>query len=788
MERLMPATLDEIESVSTSKAIHEAAGAPLASVRYRLLVRGTVQAVGFRPYVYRLATSFALAGFVKNTPAGAQIEIEGLLSSIDAFVAALPRMGPPLMRIESIDQLAVPSLGDALFHIQATELNHHACALIPPDVCVCDACLAETRDPLDRRFEYPFANCTNCGPRYSIIQGVPYDRAQTTMAGFTMCSDCRREYSDPHDRHFHAQPNACPVCGPQLQLIVPGRPAEHLSARQVLAAAAHLLLAGNIVALKGPGGFQLACDARNSAAVQQLRLRKHRNDKPFALMVRDEEAAARLCFVDASERAALLSPERPIVLLQRRPNVPLAPGIAFTNPSLGIMLPSTPMHELLFRILAEQHEGDIPLVMTSGNLSEEPIAIDNEQALLSLAKIADAFVMHNRPIHTRVDDSVVRHVFGQPNLIRRARGYAPNPIALNRGAAEVLACGAHQKNSLCLTRDGFGFLSQHLGDLENYETLQFFEQTLDRMSRLLHVNPGIVAHDLHPGYLSTRFAMKFPTERRIGIQHHHAHVAACMAEHGLAGRVIGIAWDGTGLGTDGTIWGGEFLVADYAGFERSAHLRTVLLAGGDIAVREPWRIARSYLHDAFGADALQSALPPRIAFPPSVPQTSLRSIDAMLQQRIHVVKTSSCGRLFDAVASLTGLRQVVSYEGQGAIELENIAESGVEQAYDFLVSSPATGPVQIDTRPMLRQIVSDVQHGVPTGRISARFHNTLAAIAVEICCQLRSQHGLHRVCLGGGCFQNMRLLHNCVDALRASGFDVFYPQRVPANDGGIALG
>jgi hydrogenase maturation protein HypF len=786
----MPAAVDKYEASVAGRAL--TAMVPTSDVcirvRRRLLVRGIVQGVGFRPYVHGLAASLDLAGFVRNTPTGAEIEIEGSAGSVKAFLANLSGHGPRLMRVDAIDEIVLPAAGEYTFQIRESELSEDAFTFVPPDICVCEECIAETRDPLNRRFEYPFANCTNCGPRYSIVESTPYDRAQTTMADFTMCDDCQREYNDPDDRHFHAQPNACPACGPQLQLVVAGQEQRDLNAREVLGAVAKVLLNGKIVALKGLGGVQLACDARNSSALRELRRRKHRSEKPFAIMVRDQHVARQLCFVDPAELTTLLAPERPIVLLARRINARLAPEIAFASCTLGLMLPATPMHELLFCMLREQAGIDIPLVMTSGNLSQEPIAIENDDALRSLAEVADAFVLHNRRIHTRVDDSVVRVVFGQPTLVRRARGYAPNPIPLGRREAEVLACGAHQKSTLCLTTAGFGLLSQHLGDLENYETLQFFEQTLDRMSRLFHVQPRIVAHDLHPGYLSSQFAMKFPAERRIAVQHHHAHIAACMAEHGLKGPVIGIAWDGTGLGTDNTIWGGEFLIADYSGFERAAHLRGVLLPGGDAAVREPWRIARSYLHDALGTNTVDTVLPPDETFAPSIPQSSLHTIDAMLRRRLHVVETSSCGRLFDAVASLTGLHQTVSYEGQGAIALEDIAAPDIHGRYDFLVVPLAGSPAQVDTRPMVRQIISDVERGVRTSHISARFHNTLATIAVEVCGHLRSQHSLHRVCLGGGCFQNMRLLRSCVDGLRASGFDVFYPQRVPTNDGGIALG
>lgn len=759
--------------------------------RYRLLVRGVVQGVGFRPYVYQLANRFGLAGFVRNTSLGAVIEVEGTRDAVEQFARVLPREGPPLMSVTAVDRQERPLLEEHSFVILESESGAETFAMVPADVCVCDACVGETRDPADRRFDYPFTNCTNCGPRYSIILDVPYDRAQTTMAEFEMCEACRREYADPLDRRFHAQPNACPQCGPRLRLVVEGKERiEFASPRGILQEVVRLLLGGAIVAWKGLGGYQLACDARNGKTVAELRRRKHRNEKPFAVMVRDAEAAERLCFVSEDERFALLSPERPIVLLQRREKTELAPEIACGNPSTGIMLPCTPMHEMLFRILSEQAGRDLSLVMTSGNLSEEPIATRDDDAMRMLAGVADAFVPHNRKIHTRVDDSVVRVFEGNSLVLRRARGYAPQPLQIGRGEARVLACGAQQKSTLCLTKDGFALLSQHLGDLENYETVQFFEQTLERMQRLFHVQPNIVAHDLHPAYLSTQLAMNMGAEKRVGVQHHHAHIAACMAEHGLDGEVIGIALDGTGYGTDGTIWGGEFLIADCAGFRRFACLRPVLLAGGDAAVRAPWRIARAYLQDVYGNPAVfDKARWPVLACGELISESSIRTLDAMLQRRVQTVETSSCGRLFDAVAALIGLRQTVSYEGQAAMELESIAAEDVRDPYEFSVDAQTTGiHLQVDLRPMIRQIVDDVRCGVPAGVVSARFHQTLSVVVVEVCRRARSNCGLTRVCLGGGCFQNVRLLCGCVDGLRSAGFEVFYPQCIPVNDGGISLG
>jgi hydrogenase maturation protein HypF len=767
--------------------VHEA-GAQIhgsAVTRLQLRVRGVVQGVGFRPWVYNLAHRHGLAGFVLNSAHGVFIEIEGPVSALDAFVAALSGEAPPLVRIFDIERTEIATSGEAKFVIRHSEGGESAFALVPADVCVCDACLGETRDPADRRFDYPFTNCTHCGPRYSIILDVPYDRPMTTMAGFAMCDDCRREYENPEDRRFHAQPNACPVCGPRLILSRPGAHAPPTAtSREILESIGAVLRDGGIVAWKGLGGYQLACDARQEAAVAELRKRKRRSEKPFAIMVGDLETAEGLCFVSDEERAALSSPERPIVLLRRRPEANLAAGVSPGNPATGVMLPCTPMHDLLFRILRERWGKEPALVMTSGNISEEPIVIENAEAEISLAEIADVFAHHDRPIHTRVDDSVVRVVAGQTMLMRRARGYTPRPVWLGRGEAEVLACGAQQKSTLCLTRAGFALPSQHLGDLENFETLRFFEETLERMKRLFHVAPTAVAHDLHPGYLSTQFALRMDGVRRFGVQHHHAHIASCMAENGLDGRVIGIAWDGTGFGTDGTIWGGEFLAADLAGFERFARLRPVLLAGGDSGVREPWRVARSYLLDAF-----DGAIPPGAVWEQMAPPERVRIVDTLLRRGVHTIPTSSAGRLFDAVASLIGLRHCVSFEGQAAMMLEAAAEEIAENSagpYEFALA--AGSPLDVDLRPMIRQIVEEVGRGEPQSRIAARFHTTLASVIAEVCSRMRDALGLTRVCLSGGCFQNARLLEGSLQALREAGFEAFTQHEAPANDGGISLG
>jgi hydrogenase maturation protein HypF len=767
-----------------------------ATIRCQLRVRGIVQGVGFRPWIYNLARRHGLAGFVLNSPRGVFIEVEGQPSAIDAFLAAMHSEAPPLVRIAEIERSDLPPTGDTAFVIRESDASGSAFALVPPDICVCEACLADTRDPANRRFDYPFTNCTNCGPRYSIILDVPYDRPMTTMAEFAMCADCRREYEDPANRRFHAQPNACPVCGPRLTLKVSDEVQALLSAREILTRVGELLGSGGIVAWKGLGGYQFACDATQPAAVEELRRRKRRSEKPFAVMVADADFAAALCFLSPAEREALVSRERPIVLLRRRPGSPLAEAVSPGNPATGVMLPCTPMHDLLFRILRERWGREAVLIMTSGNISEEPIVIDNAQAEERLAEIADAFAHHNRRIHTRVDDSVVRVVLGESMLLRRARGYAPQPVFLGRGEAEVLAVGAQQKNTLCLTRAGFALPSQHLGDLENFETLRFFEETLERMSRLFHVHPTAVAHDLHPGYLSTQLALKMEGLRRIPVQHHHAHIASCMAEHRLQGRVIGVAWDGTGLGTDQTIWGGEFMAADYLGFDRFAHLRPVLLPGGDSGVREPWRVARSYLLDTL--DSIPSGPPwDQMASP-----ERLRIVDTMLQRRVNTIPTSSAGRLFDAVASLIGLRHRVSFEGQAAMMLEAVAQEFLDNStspapYRFEVTGSTSGssvvqsspgPTELDFRPMISQILEDLARHESHSRIAARFHATLVAAIATVCRRMRADLNLDRVCLSGGCFQNALLLQGCVETLRREGFQVLTHREVPANDGGISLG
>jgi len=727
--------------------------------RRQIRVHGIVQGVGFRPFVYNLAHSLGLAGYVLNSTAGVLIELEGAREQIESFLRELRENPPPLAQIEDIAAVELEPAGFERFMIRESVDEPGQLAPVSPDVATCADCLHDFLDPANRRFGYPFTNCTNCGPRYTITRMIPYDRPLTTMACFPMCADCLREYEDPSNRRFHAQPNACAKCGPALSLS--------------LAEVRRLLKAGQIVAIKGLGGFHLVCDPFNDDAVRLLRERKKRSDKPFALMVPDLAAAEQLCFVSDAERAALAGIRRPIVILARRPDAPLSQSLAPGNKTLGVMLPYTPLHHLLFG-------GEFSaLVMTSGNLSEEPIVTGNREAALRLKSIADAFLFHNRDIHTRVDDSVARVFAGAERVLRRSRGYAPHPVALNFPVAEILACGAELKSTFCLTKEHHAFLSQHIGDLENYETLVFYRETLDRMQQLFRIAPSAVAYDLHPQYLSTKLALEMTDLEQIGVQHHHAHIASCMAENGISDKVIGVAFDGTGFGTDGKIWGGEFLVADFAGFERRAHFRYIGLAGGDTAVREPWRLALSYLLDTFGAriDALDLPLFQR------VPPRKIATVRSMLERRINTVETSACGRLFDAVASLAGLRDEVNFEAQAAIEFEARALADVDATYPFEITGE-----EVDFRPMVEQIVRDVQAAKPIGWIAAAFHNTVAAVVVEVCLRLRSAEKIHRVCLSGGTFQNVYLVERAARLLGAAGFEVFLHAKVPPNDGGISLG
>ncbi len=776
-----------------------------------------VQGVGFRPFVFRLAQMHALAGWVLNSTEGVVIEVEG--EGITAFLRDLTEKAPPLARIDRVEVSELPPVGYASFAIHESESEDAgAIALVSPDVAVCDDCLREVADAANRRFRYPFTNCTNCGPRFTIVQDVPYDRPQTTMRAFKMCPACQREYDDPADRRFHAQPNACPACGPQLRLLSANGARERDAA---LLEAQRLLRAGAIVAVKGLGGFHLACDATNAAAVAELRRRKGRAEKPFAVMALDRAAVQAICEPSEDEWRLLVSPQRPIVLLRKRRGSAIAEEVAPRNACLGVMLPYTPLHYLLL-----QGEMPVALVMTSGNFSEEPIATDNQEALARLAPLADAFLLHDRPIHVRCDDSVTRVFAGREAIVRRSRGYAPYPVRFATNVRQILACGAELKNTFCLTRDNYAFLSHHIGDLENAETLRSFEEGIAHFQRLFRVAPEAVAYDLHPDYLSTKYALglatagRFTRHQLIGVQHHHAHVASCMAEHGLTGRVIGVAFDGTGYGLDGAVWGGEFLVASYADFERVGHLAYVALPGGAAAIRRPYRMALSYVYAAIGD--LEPALPvlreslaaswtgravgdhpsgrsdgelegalrtAEAAAQPPLPlsRVELAILDRQVRGTLGSPPTSSCGRLFDAVAALAGVRQVVTYEGQAAIELEMAADPGVGAAYPLPVLVDRH-PFVVDHRPLIRAVLADVAAAVPAGEISAKFHNAVARAIVSGCLRARDLSGLRRVVLSGGVFQNLLLLSRAVALLEEADFDVYLHHQVPCNDGGISLG
>lgn len=737
-------------------------------------IQGIVQGVGFRPFVYRLAQTHQLAGWVMNTPSGVLLEAQGASDGVRCFLAGLRNQAPALAVITDVQTKEIPlGIGEG-FAIRPSGGSGEQ-VQIAPDGDVCDDCLRELFDPADRRYRYPFINCTNCGPRYSIIRGVPYDRDRTTMSGFIMCAACLDEYEDPGHRRFHAQPNACRNCGPRLRLL-DGQ--GHEVAGEPLVNALSLLQAGGILAIKGLGGYHLAVDAGNEAAVTELRRRKHRDQKPFAIMAPDLASLTRYVKYDSTEARLLQGPERPIVLLRKRQPCLIAPQVAPGNGYFGVMLPYTPLHHLLLR---DQFPA---LVMTSGNLADEPICYQDDQALLRLAPIADFFLIHDRDIYIRNDDSVIRVFRGQPVFLRRSRGYAPRPIALPAIQPSVLAVGGELKGATCLTRGSQAFLSQHLGDLQNVATLHSLEETVCHLQNLLQVQPQVVAHDLHPDYLTTTYAESLAGVTRFAVQHHHAHLASCMAENALEGEVIGVICDGTGYGADGTIWGGEFLVGGYQSYRRLGHLRLVPLPGGDAAVREPWRMALAYLYEMFGEEQFDLSLPCMAA----VEAPDRKLFLQMLQRRLNTPLTSSCGRLFDAVASLIGVRQRVDYEGQAAIELEALAESSlVADHYPFSLCD-VEGRLVLDLGEMLRVLIQEVRYDRPRADLARRFHNTLTVAMSVVCEKIRMATGLERVALSGGVFQNRLLSDGLCTRLEMKGFQVFTQRLVPPNDGGLALG
>jgi hydrogenase maturation protein HypF len=809
-------------------------------VRFEARILGLVQGVGFRPFVARLARELGLAGSVVNDGTGVFVDVEGRPKCVEEFFTRLKTEAPPLARISSVEMTSAPLAGHTSFTVKKSISPALRFALVSPDVATCGDCLREMLTPSDRRHMYPFINCTNCGPRFTIVTDVPYDRIRTTMHEFAMCDACAAEYADDKDRRFHAEPIACPVCGPSVRLVnrsgtpVPGDP---------IARAAELLDEDAIIAVKGLGGYHLACNASSPLAVSTLRKRKCREEKPLAIMVRDLATAKNICRVTVEEQSLLTSVERPIVLMRKQDalsraevdgrsvsvaEVPvaevleaqaagvvrIAEEVAPNNKYLGVMLPYASLHHLLL-------EGIPALVMTSGNLTDEPISYVDEEAQVRLGGIADYFLVHNREIFTRCDDSVVRVVRGKTQPIRRSRGYVPYPVPLPFSGPPVLAVGAELKNTFCLVKGNLAFPGHHIGDLKNLEAYEAFKNGIEHLKRLLFIRPEVIAHDMHPDYLSTRYALESGLPLKP-VQHHHAHVASCMAENGLNSKVIGLSFDGTGYGPDNTVWGGEILVADYEGYSRAAHLAAVPLPGGEAAINEPWRMAVSYLHSAYG-DALLSVRNPLLE---RIGKEKLKVILRMMERGVNSIPTSSLGRLFDAVAALVGLREFVSFEGQAAMELEMAAsdEPG-EEPYPYkiveearsherkpgLVCAPAVGQPDggalavesdragtggddeprarvLDVREMVVRIVDDLSAGVPVSRVSRKFHETLCRAIVELCTTLRAELSINDVCMSGGVFQNALFSTLLGDSLERERFDVHVHTKVPPNDGGLALG
>jgi hydrogenase maturation protein HypF len=763
-------------------------------------IKGIVQGVGFRPFVYHLAHKHGLKGWVLNSSEGVIIEVEGDRTNLRKFTNELKEKPPALAVIESIEvQAGGTPRGYRNFEIRASVEEPGKFVPVSPDISICPDCLTELFEPADRRYLYPFINCTNCGPRFTITQDIPYDRKNTTMVSFRMCPECQSEYDDPSNRRFHAQPNACSRCGPALEL---WNHSGKISCTDPITETKRLLASGKIIAIKGLGGFHLACDARNDQAVAELRRRKPRSDKPFAIMSYDIETIEGYCYVSPKEKEWLASPRRPILLLRKKPGSLISDLVAPHNNYLGVMLPYTPLHYLL--LSKGQRTGFLALVMTSGNISEEPICITNDEARDRLKNLADYFLLHNRDIHIRCDDSVAFVVAcGEPRpngregdreiLIRRSRGFAPHPIYLKIDSPGVLACGAELKNTFCLSKGNAYFISQHIGDLENLEAYNFYTETIKHYERFFRIEPRIIAHDLHPDYLSTKYALERTHQsaisnpqsaiQLIAVQHYHAHMVSCMAEHNLSEKVIGVTFDGTGYGTDGQVWGGEFLVGDYSDYQRMGHLVYVPLPGGDTAIKNPYRMTLSFLFSLYGRKCLEMDIP-------FIQRLNRKEADIILRQLetgVNTLQTSSCGRLFDAVSSLLSVRERVTYEAQAAIELEMMAEEGIKKFYPW-GSKEEDDQIIIDTKQIISAIIEDIKRGIKVPVISAGFHNTVAQFIGETCKVIKEKTGLDKVVLSGGVFQNRLLLLKTTDLLRETGFTVYSHQRVPTNDGGISLG
>ena len=748
-------------------------------VRRRVKIAGVVQGVGFRPYVYCLAAELELSGEVANGTGGVVVEIEGEVAQVEQFLRRLPLEIPPLAQIDSMVVEEVEALGTVGFRIIESDASGQVNTQIPADAATCADCLREMLDPGNRRYRYPFINCTHCGPRFTITRSIPYDRPQTSMASFTMCAACQAEYDDPRDRRFHAQPNACWECGPCLRLLDAEGVEKDIA--EPVCAAIDLLLAGKIVAVKGIGGFHLVVDATNAEAVARLRARKHRFGKPLAVMVRNMEEVRRLCEVGDAEEALLTSTQRPIVLLRALESHGLAAGIAPGVPWLGMFLPYAPVHALLLR-----EQGLPALVMTSANLSEEPIVIANDEAVERLRGIADAYLVHNREILQRADDSVMQVVEGRPQFVRRSRGHVPLPVRLLQETAPLLAVGGHLKSVFTLASGWNGYQSQHLGDLESVSSLDFFAEALEHFERIFEITPEHVVHDLHPGYASTAWALQQP-QPKIAVQHHHAHVAGCMAEHGLRGPVIGLALDGTGYGVDGCVWGGEVLIATLTGFERFAHLKYVAMPGSDAAVRQPWRMTFGHLYAALGDGVFDAEVLARL----KVSESDARVLARMIERGVNSPRTSSCGRMFDAAAALILGRDRVDYEAQAAIELEGIAERGASAGtggYLIRLEEKAEGPLILDPAPMWKELLADLVDGEKPARMSARFHAGVADAYVSSAIAAHERTGIREVCLSGGVFHNRLLARLLCSGLRQADMEIYLPVKVSPGDGGLSYG
>jgi hydrogenase maturation protein HypF len=746
-------------------------------IRSRIAIEGIVQGVGFRPFIYGLAKSHRLNGYVLNNPQGVLIEVEGAQVNLEKFIKEIPEKLPSQARIVGLKEERLPPFSFTDFEIRESTSQLKRTGLISPDLAICGKCLKELFSPEDRRYRYPFINCTNCGPRYTIIDDIPYDRPFTSMKSFRMCPECQEEYDDPSNRRFHAQPNACRQCGPEVMLVDSHN--ETVAGADPVTRAVELLSQGSILAIKGLGGFHLAVDATNDSAVRRLRELKLREEKPFAVMSPGPDVIRTFAKLSPEDEGLLQSPVHPIVLLAKSEGFPLSSMVAPRNPFIGVMLPYTPLHHLLF-------EGKCSaLVMTSGNLKDEPIAIENREAVKRLRKSADYFLMHNRDIYLRSDDSVVRPyvIEGKREALitRRSRGYIPLPVFVQEEMVPLLAVGGEMKNTICLTRGKTAFLSQHIGEMGYRDTYNFFLKTIAHMKRILEIEPRAIACDLHPDYAGTRYAASQKELPVFKVQHHHAHIASCMAENGIKNKVIGVAFDGTGYGPDRTVWGGEFLLADLLSFRRVAHLATLPLPGGEQAIREPWRMALSYL--ATFSDCNSDDLD-------VIKKRSEREKDIiynLIRSRFNSPLTSSMGRFFDAVSALIGICEKSTFEGQAAMELEMVMGNPCDERYPFIYQQDE-GCITIDPSPLIKGLLSDLKKGSPSEYISSKFHQSIVTMVVEVCCLLRKQWGVDSVALSGGCFQNIYLLTQSITGLRKEGFEVFYHQKVPPNDGGISLG